>query len=253
MTQFDQSKRFVLLSSQRSGSTWLISILNQLEDAAAFGELFLYRQRTAEQIEVRFDFDYPRYLETPPSGLSLRPFSVFAYLDQFYDQPGTVGFKLMYSQWRKYPELLLYFRRRQVRIIHLVRRNHLNVILSRHVKAMTQQAHLVTDEKQAPFTPVELDSATLLRRLRAQQRMVSTTRQLLRLSGLPFLEVAYEDLVQDPIHFDSLWNFLGINPQGQLPQSQLKKIGTRHHRDVIGNYHQVRTTLLGTPFAHLLE
>jgi len=253
MTTSDPTQRFVVLSSQRSGSTWLISILNQLEDAAAFGELFLYRRRTTGPDETRFEFDYPRYLESTPTGLSFRPFSVFAYLDQFYNRPGTIGFKLMYSQWRKYPELLLYFWRQNIRIIHLVRRNHLNVILSRRMKAVTQQAHLVTGAAPSSLPPIELDSATLVRRLRQQQRSVATARRFLQLSRLPHLELAYEDLVQDSAQFDCLWSFLGINPQRSLPQSRLKKIATRQHRDLIGNYEQVRARLADTPFAHLLE
>ena len=244
-------RHFVVLSSQRSGSTWLISLLNQLDDAAAFGELFLHRRRTAESDHTRFEFDYPRYLESSPAGL--RPWSVFAYLDQFYERSGTVGFKLMYSQWRKYPELLLYFWRHHVQIVHLVRRNHLNVLLSRHIKNMTQQAHLVSAAGPPRFDPVELDATTLVRRLRLQQWSIAAARQLLRLNRLPHLELAYEDLLQDPAHFDCLWEFLDINPQRILPQSRLKKIATRQHRDLIGNYDQIRATLSGTPFAHLLE
>jgi LPS sulfotransferase NodH len=210
-------RHFVVLSSQRSGSTWLISLLNQLDDAAAFGELFLHRRRTAESDHTRFEFDYPRYLESSPAGL--RPWSVFAYLDQFYERSGTVGFKLMYSQWRKYPELLLYFWRHHVQIVHLVRRNHLNVLLSRHIKNMTQQAHLVSAAglPLPRFDPVELDATTLVRRLRLQQWSIAAARQLLRLNRLPHLELAYEDLLQDPAHFDCLWEFLDINPQRHSP------------------------------------
>lgn len=245
------TKRFVVLSSQRSGSTWLISLLNQVDDTAAFGELFLHRRRTTGPEKTRFEFDYPRYLESSPAGL--RPWRVFAYLDQFYERPGTVGFKLMYSQWRKYPELLLYFRLHRVQIIHLVRRNHLNVLLSRHIKAVTQQAHILSEAEPTRFDPVELDSTTLVRRLRLQQWSIAATRRLLHLSRLPQLELAYEDLLQDATCFDRLWQFLDINPQRVLPQSRLKKIAARQHRDLIGNYEQVRTTLSGTPFAHLLE
>jgi hypothetical protein len=36
--------RFVVLSTQRSGSTWLIDILNSIEHTTAYGELFLRRK-----------------------------------------------------------------------------------------------------------------------------------------------------------------------------------------------------------------
>jgi hypothetical protein len=121
---------FVVLTTQRSGSVWLMSTLNSLKDVTAHGELLLPRSRSRD---LRWDSDFarPRYIE---SGLrSPRPFSLFSYLNGLYRTPGTVGFKLMYSQLRRYPETLAYLIARRIRVVHLVRENHLDVLISHAV------------------------------------------------------------------------------------------------------------------------
>ncbi len=144
----DRRTKFVVLTSQRSGSAWLISILRKLENTSAYGELFLGRKRVPGKMEWDSDFAYPRFIETEASGLAIRPLSVFSYLDELYRQPGAVGFKLMYSQLRQYPEILAYLVRHHISVVHLVRQNHLDVVISGAVAARTGQTHLLIDQPQ---------------------------------------------------------------------------------------------------------
>ena len=73
---------FIVLTTNRSGSVWVMSTLNSLPNVTAQGELFLPRNRASER---RWDSDFaiPRFIEAKPNGLAFRPFTVFSYLNNF--------------------------------------------------------------------------------------------------------------------------------------------------------------------------
>lgn len=244
--------KFVVLTTNRSGSTWLMSTLNSLPHTTAQGELFLPRLRVAEK---RWDSDFarPRFIETKPVGLPFRPFSVFSYLNALYSTPGAVGFKLMYEQLGLYPEILAYLVRHHMRVVHLVRRNHLDVVLSYAVKARLGRAHLLSGQSAPADLCVELATEKLMPKLAWLEKKQNIARTLLRWCNLPHLEVAYEDLLRDQAYFCPVWEFLSLKPAEQMPQSTLIKIRKGGHRDMISNYDAVKAVLANSKFAELLE
>jgi LPS sulfotransferase NodH len=248
----DGKSKFVVLTTNRSGSTWLMSTLNSLPQVTAQGELFLPRPRVSER---RWDSDFacPRFIETEPTGLNFRPFSVFSYLNALYRTPGTVGFKLMYAQLGLYPEILPYLMRHRIHVVHLVRRNHLDVVLSYAVKAKIGRAHLLLGQSAPTDMRIELDTGNLIKQLAWLQKKQSLMRKLLKWCRLPHLEVAYEDLLGHPTHFRPLWDFLSIKSTEHIPQSTLVKIRRGGQREAISNYDQVKKVMANSQFAGLLE
>lgn len=244
--------KFVVLTSNRSGSEWVISTLNSLQHVSAHGELFLPRARVSEK-KWDSDFAYTRFVETKSEGLAFRPFSVFSYLNALYSLPGKVGFKLMYKQLGLYPEILIYLLRHRIRVVHLVRRNHLDVLLSFAVKTKIGRAHLLVGQSAPDEIGVELNTKNLIRQLERLQKKQNIARKLLIWSRLPHLEVAYEDLLRDQAQFRLIWDFLSIKPQEHMPQSTLVKIRRKGHRDVISNYGEVKAVMTNSKFAELLE
>jgi LPS sulfotransferase NodH len=248
----DAETKFVVLTTNRSGSVWVMSTLNCFQHVTAQGELFLPRARVSER---RWDSDFacPRFIETKSERLALRPFSVFSYLNTLYSTAGTVGFKLMYAQLGMYPEILLYLIRHRVRVVHLVRRNHLDVMLSYAIKAKIGRAHLLSGQSAPDDIRVELDTSNLVTQFKWLQKKQNMARKLLNLCRLPHLEVAYEDLHRDSEHFRLIFDFLSIKSTENMPQSTLVKIRKNGHDDVISNYDDVRNVLADTKFAGLLE
>lgn len=248
----DSQRDFVVFTTNRSGSEWVMSTLNSFEGVSTQGELFLDRPHSAEK-QWDSEFAHPRYIETRDKGWSLRPFNVFSYLKGLYSQPGKVGFKLMYKQLGAYPEILPWFIAHRVQVVHLVRRNHLDVMLSYAVKASIGHAHLMVGQKAPDDLRVELDTGSLIDKMAWLQKQQDWARRLLRLTGLAHLEVAYEDLVRDPSLFQRLGEFLAVEAVGQMPRSELTRIRKGSHREVIGNYEQVRSVLANSEFAGLLD
>jgi LPS sulfotransferase NodH len=244
---------FVVLTTNRSGSEWIISTLNNFQGVSAHGELFLPRPRI---LNGKWDaeFAYIRFVETKFKGLTVRPFSTFSYLNAFYSMPGKVGFKLMYKQLGIYPEILAYFIQHRIRVLHLVRQNHLDVMLSYAVKSKIGRAHLLVGQSAPDKLQVELDTQNLVRQFSWLQKQQNIARKLLVWCKLPHLEVSYEAMVRNQTHyFNLIGDFLSINAGEQMPKSPLTRIRKGTHRDMISNYDQVKKVLADSKFAGLLE
>jgi LPS sulfotransferase NodH len=241
---------FVILTSPRSGSTWLVSLLNQMENTTTFGELFLPRPRSGKWDT---EFAYPRFVEVRKADGRNRLAEAFKYLDALYQKPGAVGFKLMYSHLRRYPELLAYFLIHQVRVVHLLRKNPLDLLISRALKRKLQQAHRLANEPPVEGLQVELNTETLIKKLQIKQRKIKRAQTLLQWSGLHSIEIGYEDLQKDPSTFQTLCQFLSIRTDHVMPESRFQKVRRGSQVQIIKNYSEVKKALEGTHFLSYLE
>lgn len=258
--------KFILLASYRSGSTWVIDVLNHIEGTTAFSELFsvpadragtqnLTNKQTDQTTEYldRGIRAYPHFYQSAEIKQQFRPFSVFTYLNSFFQQEGNVGFKLMYAQLARHPEIWGYVIRHHILIIHLVRSNYLDVIISREVRKATNTTHQVDGFAKSEKIQVMLDPQDTVRRLQSLQRNVDWARRLIRWSRVPSLELRYEDLVKDAANFGPLWKFLQISEQQARLESKLVKLVRGSYPELIANYDDLDQALKGTEFANLLE
>jgi LPS sulfotransferase NodH len=247
-------KNFVVLTTQRSGSTWLIGLLNQLKNTTACDELFLNRSRKIGKKYWDSDFAYPRFIEVQQKGwLKLRPWSVFAYLEELYSQPGAVGFKLMYSHLKAHPEILAYLMYKNISVIHLIRQNYLDILISHQVKDVTGRAHVLSGEEKPEKVLVDLETQTLIPHLQQLQKKNEFIRKILRQLNLHHIEVIYEDLVREPDRFTKIWKFLDLESPEALPPAKLVKIRRDGHSEVIRNYNEVKAVLMDSAFANLIH
>lgn len=244
---------FTILTTQRSGSTWLVSLLDRLENIQVCDELFLNRTRTPGKKYWDSDVAYPRFIESRSSGWIFRPFSVFSYLDRLYNRPGAVGFKLMYSHLKAYPEIWAYLACKRVAIVHLTRQNYLDILISSRVKNTMGRAHILPGEPRPETMQIDLEPYTLIPHLKKLQHNQNFTRQLLKQFRLPHIEVVYEDLVRDATQFDRVWEFLAIKAPAAMPAPKLVKIRRGSHADVIRNYKEIKAILMDSAFAHLID
>lgn len=249
---------FILYSTQRSGSTWVVDMLNSHPEVRAYSELFLAGGRGRPQWGGSKDLVFwetylqQRRTEAPKAGIDSL---LFQYLDDLYrgsDQISAVGFKLMYGQAGAYPKIMEYASLHNVGIIHLIRRNYLDTLISKEIAA---QRDLYHTRKGDPVqqTTVRLDAGDLVERLAAQEKEVEKAERRLRAQGARVLEVAYEDLRADTSGFAAMLGWLGVMNDGFSLQSTLQRIVQTPHYKVIKNYADVRRALEGTRFHQLLH
>jgi hypothetical protein len=117
---------FIVLSTQRSGSTWVVDMLNSHPRVLAYSELFMHGGEGKPKWGREQDLPYWQTYARGKHRIT-KPYWLWRYLGQAYrERPGidAVGFKLMYSQLTRISRPLmpaLWLKR--VRIIHLIRRN----------------------------------------------------------------------------------------------------------------------------------
>jgi LPS sulfotransferase NodH len=241
--------RFCILTSQRSGSTWLRSLLDSPPEIRCFGELFLYRPWSTWP-----DSRFLPFYEFRQKQRGLRPGITLGYLDGLSHYPGehqAIGFKLMYNQLATFfPEILYELIRRRYKIIHMVRENQLDVLISQQRRKLTGVAHTTSAE---PPVCVHLDVSRLWWQLRLHEAMVLSARAFLRLIPLDVQEITYEQLQSSrDTTLTSISRLLGVQSDKVHYQSDMRKINTSGYRKCIANYEEVNARLCGTRFARLL-
>ncbi len=259
-------RHFILLTSHRSGSTWLADVLNQLPATSVYSELFLPPAEKVKANKPSFQLQrqtksyldgsirsYPHYHYAQVRRSRLRPFSVYRYLRELYALNGRVGFKLMYGQLASFPEIWPYVMARGISTVHLVRENVLDIVISHEVRAKTKIAHTIAGERSnLPVVQIELDPQTTLARMRSLQRNVKWARRMLDITGVRHIDVIYENLRQDPANFLPIFDFVGADAQEKPPESKLVKLVTADYPQLIQNYSELEQCLRGTEFASLL-
>jgi LPS sulfotransferase NodH len=247
--------KFMVVSTQRSGSTWVVDLLNSHPEVVCYGALFLPRHSMPPAGAA----DRPRfaaYLAERHPGARRRDAMRLAwnYLDELYGQEasGAVGFKFMYSQFSAHPWVLAYARRRGVRVIHLVRRNKLEHVLSKDSAIARGQFHaLPGDALTTP--PIHLDPGSLVKRMAREERKVRWAGATLAAIGMPRMDASYEDLAEDKGRFESLLRFLRVDPRVDLLRSDFQRWSRGTPEERIANYAEVKSTLTGTRFSKLIS
>ncbi len=247
---------FLLLTTQRTGSSWVTTLLDSHPNVAAYGELFL---RTEAPHPPRGARGFKRFSHVSRSSGAWnlqrpRPLRTFAYLDDLYSSGSRViGFKLMYDQLVRYPEILAYCVWRHVRVVHLIRANALDIVISRALMRERGFAHAESSGVVKPLR-VHLDTRMLYVRLWSLALQVSTLRTGLATLRIPTLEVTYENLVSAPAELRSILDFLGLEADdvGAL-ESPLVRLDNREQSELVENYDSVANTLKKTRFSTYLR
>ncbi|HAG84634.1 MAG TPA: hypothetical protein DCL61_26645 [Cyanobacteria bacterium UBA12227] len=253
---YNQKKvtKFVVITKQRSGSSWLIDLLNSHEDIRAFGEIFLDRpvevqpwnQNTLPPI---------RFYEFKTFNSNFRPWITWQYLNMinsWTDKYQAVGFKLMYNHLWHYPEILSKLIFDQYKFIHLIRKNPLDNLLSIQHKKQTGLPHWVGNA-EVKLQKVYLNPQFLINNLERHENQIYFARMMLRCLPLPVIQITYEFLYQNCQEaLKTLGFFLSINPNS-FSKSNFNKIAVGSYRDKIENYEEVKELLSSTRFQSLLD
>lgn len=239
---------FCILTTQRSGSTWFKDLLDSHPKICALSELFLNRIDNPYR-DSYIDL-FCRYRRT---GNAMRPWVTFKYLRHLERYPGdnkAIGFKLMYLQLCRTPEIFPYFLTNNYKILHLTRENYLDVLVSGAVVRKTGIAHS-TQPIEVPKITLEIPS--LLKKLKRHDATIKVAKLVLKISRIPVMELTYESLREDREGIlAKVEDFLGIEHGGVSHWSERKKITDGSLKETVENYEEVKEVLEGTKFEKFL-
>lgn len=234
---FGKKVKFVLIGTQRSGTTLLTEYLASHPDVYMGRELF---KMTGEGLNV--DADGYRDVEMP----------VEAYLDAYYARRSkgvlACGFKVMADQLQQFPEITAYLRRHGVLCLYLKRINVVETALSR---LLARQRNVYHIDRETAFSPEKIDVQALLNEVYRIEETYEYLRQTA--ADLPAKTLFYEALVkQKQPAMDDVSDFLGVKRTTGL-SSRLQKINSKDWPDVISNYDEVHAALSAAGYRRFIE
>lgn len=241
--------RFFIAGIRRTGTTAIRTALDAHPQVRCVGEAFNFGDRFKTIRGLNCEDGYRQYINSIPAGrardLLLRTPTVNQYLDHLYAMPDydAIGFKLMHFQGRKFPMVIKYLRRNNVRCIHIIRKNVLKTLVSCAVKRETGRSHtkLATQKTQ-----VNLEEDKLLKDLERYDR--DNKDWVKQTQGLPYLLVYYEDFAENKSReLTRICEFLGVEPTAELEPRYVKG-SPNDIREILINYDAVERILKGTRF-----
>lgn len=277
-------KKFIVLTTQRSGSNYFCFWLNNHPNVRCHSELFLRKYVGADGFErysktnpVRYflynifgnkfankipfnqvitnlikDY-YHSLIHNPVHSGPLTDTEDLSLRAEYHTRDSgkndkAVGFKLMYDQLEDFKCLKELIKNEGVLIIHLIRTNLLKMHLSKLTRRKRGVAH---SSKKVEKVKVGVNHKTILNQLDElnddQQRMKKM------FPGNPYLEVTFEDIFYRQTEIArKVCDFLGVE-QCKIRPPVLKKLNPDSVRDIVENYDEVSKKLIGTRYEHFLD
>jgi LPS sulfotransferase NodH len=241
-----ETTRFVIVCAARTGSTMLRLLLNSHPRICSHGEVYQPPIHGFVGLEPGVPSPLRSWLAKQREADPVRWLHEFVFLD---DGEHAVGFKLLYEtlfqrQWQRLQHALEVDR--QVRVIHLTRKNRLRRLVSRRRADSTGVLLARTDDERARSPKVTLSLEEALADFSAIEREELQVRELF--AHHPMLEVTYEDLVDsENSSLDQLQRWLEVEP---IELSTLSvRIGSDQLAEQIENYPELLSRAAGTACA----
>lgn len=224
---------FIILTTPRSGSTWLGSLLDDHPEVDVYGELFLNHDVPEKYQELRQNDPekFFRFRET--AGLK-RPKVTTAYLDKVFDHSeNTVGFKLMATPLIKHPEILLYCKHHNIHVIHLTR-NTQDRVISYATAEMRDNFHNLNQQSDLP-EKITLEPKKVQKLYKRQKLLDTALKNIIKFIRCPKISIDYDDLYQNTDDtIAKIHEFLDLSPHKSA--SDLQKSATTPYAELIENY-----------------
>ncbi len=245
LTGHSEYTKFIVLGRSRVGSNLLRGLLNSHSQIETFGEIF--RDVTA------LDWDHMGYFQSPQTVVALQK-TPAAFIDtllfgKFPRYVKAVGFKIFYYHAENGNVWDYLTEQKDLRVIHLKRKNILRTHLSRQKAAITDEWINTSQTTERPTT-FRLNYEACLDdfcQTRAWERVCDD-----RFRHHPVLEIFYENLASDRERdLNRIQEFLGVDYEPVQPTTyrQSQKSLTA----VIENYAELKKKFNGTPWAAFFE
>ena len=224
------SGRFIILFPGRTGSSWLVSALSGHPHVEVAGEILVRRSPRDQGRLIK------RWLDAaPPPG-------------------STRGFKTKLKDLAEPARLAETIARRQVGVIHMVRRDLLRLAIStinaRRLFDSTGRWNRTAD--LPPIGPARLDAAAVVEAIDRSQAAAETLAAFVAGLDAPVLEVEYASILHRPeALLDRIQRHLGLEPR-PLAGTVLKNT-SMDLREAVGGFEALAEALAGTRWGHLLN
>lgn len=216
-------KKFIIVTTQRTGSTLLWKCLDQHPNISAYGELFI-----SEDTNDGIRYNNLNNINTP----------INKYLNKFYKMWSTeiVGFKLMHGQMMEYKGIVKWIENNNPYIIHLERINKAKQYVSIKLTKVRGKSHLHIDEKIVN-PKIKINRKGLISYIQRKEKEHIEMENMF--NEYRYYKMYYEIFTSSiQVEINKVFKFLGVEPYKiEVP---LKKISPNDLSKVITNYNEIR-------------
>lgn len=258
-------KQFLFLSQRRSGTGLVLDFIRSHPDIHCSGELFLSLGRSNTGSFYRW---WLEEIEKDPS--CLLPKGQIAAFSRFLDhyvgahaQHKAVGFEILYDQLKSIPNAIAALRERDLRVLHLVRKNALRTFLSDMLNSMAAPLKRTAHHSDTVVAHrVHLvPNCGLLEEIRRRKEDQEQYRRIFS-ELFPYLELVYEDMTRNveasaqtaPLQLqEQICDFFELPRLATEFKTSLKKTNPGLLRDTLENFDEVSEYLSANGFGDLID
>ncbi|MGD2182343.1 Stf0 family sulfotransferase [Lusitaniella coriacea] len=238
-------QEFIILCRSRTGSNFLVNLLQSHEQIRASGEIFTGQKR--------MDWGYP--ISIPEESLSLRETDPLEFIARVIFRETSksvlaVGFKLFYYQAKKGKQESIWTylqNKKKLKIIHLTRKNILKTHLSRQLAKTTKTwVNTKMQDTSGEVKSIFLDYEGCLQAFQDTKRMKKQYREFF--SEHSILEVVYEELVKNQEEETKrIQDFLGV--KNKILYASTEKQSKQPLSQTISNYEELKEKFSNTAWS----
>ena len=227
---------FVILFVERSGSTYLATVLAAHPHILAHREQFAQLRQggkdAAEQLAWARDF------WTPPM---IGPYAALGFKTKTTDILDPGGFARLVEEKR-------------CKVIHLHRQNAvkgaISTIRARDLHAASGNWNLLKESDRRP--PVAVDPDDLQQHIELHEQWDTELQDYVNSLGRPTLELTYEDLLRDKAAFMArVFEFINVAPQPV--EGKTHKNTSDDLREAVTNLDALQARYIGTPYYAMFD
>lgn len=215
-------QKFIIVSRPRSGSEWLVSLLNSHPNCITRGEIFRYP--TKEAAKKMFDKQFNR---------------------NWNSSINAVGFKIFYHHPLASNDLTVWKLIKEdpsIKIIQLIRRNWIRVFISEEIGKKNNQ-WILKDNSKKKNEKIKVDIDSLANFLENNKKLLRVSHFINLQETHEIFNIYYEDMVSDLNNeMVKLLKFIGLDCQELV--TLFRKQNPEPLSALITNYSEVKEFLL---------
>jgi len=261
--------KFILITSQRTGSTYISNYLHNHLEIAMYEEVILnqlstpgglkefakdnkfykflfkvYNISLVRRVHAKLPFYFPvnivlkKYLEhffkRKKEYINDNNFFNSA-TNKLVNEPKALGFKLMANQVYKIPYLKKWIKDNDVKIIILKRKN----ILEKYVSGITRyKRNIAHSTKKVENVKITIDLNELKKYI---ENITNEYRKLdMFRKDKEFISIYYEEFFSNmEMNIEEIFRFLEVDEKQNCEKPQLKKLNSQSLDEIIENYNEV--------------
>jgi len=237
-------KNFVILSSRRSGSIYLQSLLNSHPEILCGGEIFTKKSQ--------FMNDFLR-----KNNIQFKDINPEEYIKSFFSrQPkkkiNYLGFRLFYNHLRRERESIWNTLKNtpDLCLIHLQRKNILKKYLSLNLAIKTSSWSRKKMEPEQEYKPININYVECRKYFRREEKNIRNAALFFKNNKM--IDVYYEDLAADKNpETDKIQEFLGLEPE--TLSCDFVKQNMQSLSELISNYSDLKEKFENTEWEIFFE